>query len=93
MVVAVIAGVVAGALSIVPFRVSTRKIRTVNPTHSLDMLAPFLLTIFASFLVLIAGMVACKLVAPDVIVPFLIAEILAFVIGIIVFVAIPAKRR
>lgn len=93
MVAAVIVGIIVGAASIFPFRVATRKIRTVNPTHSLELLAPFLLTIIASFAILIAGMVVCKLVAPDVAVAYSIAELVTFVVGVIVFGAFVSKRR
>lgn len=93
MVAAVIAGIIVGLASIVPFRVATKKIRTVNPTHSIDMLAPFLLTIAASFVILIAGMIVCKLAAPDVVVAYSIAELLAFVVGVIVFGVLLSKRR
>lgn len=82
-----------GAVSIIPFRVATKKIRSANPTHSLDMLAPFLLTIILSFLILIAGLIICKLVAPDVIMAYAIAELLAFVLGVIVFGFVVSKRR
>lgn len=93
MVAAVIAGIIVGLASIVPFRVATKKIRTVNPTYSIDMLAPFLLTIAASFVILIAGMIVCKLAAPDVVVAYSIAELLAFVVGVIVFGVLLSKRR
>lgn len=93
MVVAVVAGIVVGGLSLIPFWVATKKIRTVNPTHSLDMLAPFLLTIVLSLVILIAGMVICKLVAPGVVAAYAIAELLAFVVGVIVFGVLVSKRR
>ena len=93
MVAAVIAGIIVGVLSIIPFKVATSKIRTVNPTHSIDMLAPFLLTIAASFVILIAGMIVCKLAAPDVVIAYSIAELLAFVVGVIVFGVFLSKRR
>lgn len=92
-VLAVVAAIVVGIASIIPFRVAVKKIRTVNPTHSLDMLAPFLLTIAVSFVILIAGMVVCKLAAPDVIVVYALAELLTFVIGVIVFGVFLSKRR
>ena len=93
MVVAVIVGILVGLASVFPFKVATKKIRTVNPTHSLDLLAPFLLTIAVSFIVLIAGMVICKLAAPDFVIAFSLSEILAFVIGVIVFGVVLSKRR
>lgn len=93
MVVAIIVGILVGFASVVPFRFAAQKIRKVNPTHSLELLAPFILTIAASFVILIAGMVVCKLVAPDVVVAYALAEILAFVVGVIVFGIFMSKRR
>lgn len=93
MLVAVIAGILVGIVSVVPFKFATKRIRKVNPTHSLDLLTPFLLTIAVSFIVLVGGMVVCKLVAPNVVVAYSIAEILAFVAGVIVFGVFLSKRR
>lgn len=93
MVVAVIVGILVGAVSIIPFSVAIKKIRTVDPTHSLNLLGPFLATIAASFVILIAGMVVCKLVFPQVALAYAAAELMTFVIGIVVFGVFIAKRR
>ena len=93
MVVAIIAGILVGIVSLVPFKVATQKIRHVDPTHSLNLLGPFLLTIAVSFIILIAGLVVCKLAAPDVIVAFAFAELVAFVVGVIAFGVYLSKRR
>ena len=78
MVVAIIAGILVGIVSLV---------------HSLNLLGPFLLTIAVSFIILIAGLVVCKLAAPDVIVAFAFAELVAFVVGVIAFGIYLSKRR
>ena len=93
MVLAVIAGIIVGVVSIVPFRVAMKKIRFVDPTHSLNLLGPVLLTIAVSFLVLVAGLIVCKLAAPDVVIPFAVAEFAAFVVGVIVFGVFLSKRQ
>ena len=93
MVVAVIVGILVGAVSIIPFSVAIKKIRTVDPTHSLNLLGPFLATIAASFVILIAGMVVCKLAFPEVALAYAAAELMTFVIGIVVFGVFIAKRR
>ena len=93
MVVAVIVGILVGAVSIIPFSVAIKKIRTVDPTHSLNLLGPFLATIAASFVILIAGMVVCKLTFPQVALAYAAAELMTFVIGIVVFGVFIAKRR
>lgn len=93
MVAAIITGVLLGLISVIPFKVATKKIRTINPANSLSLLGPFLLTIALSFLILIAGMIVCKFVAPDVAIAFSVAEILAFAVGVIVFGAFLSKRQ
>ena len=93
MVVAVIVGIIVGIASVMPFNVAIKKIRTVDPTLSLNLLGPFLLTIAASFAVLIAGMIVCKLAFPDVALVYAASEVVAFVAGVIVFGVVLAKRR
>ena len=93
MAVAIIVAVLVGFVSVIPFNVAIKKIRTVDPTKSLNLLGPFLLTIAASFLILIAGMVICKFAAPDVVVAYSVAELVAFVIGVIFFGVFLSKRR
>lgn len=93
MVAAVIVGILVGIVSVVPFSVAVKKIRTVDPTHSLNLLGPFLLTIAVSFIILVAGMVVCKLVAPDVALGYAAAELVTFVVGVIVFGVYLSKRR
>ena len=85
MVAAIITGVLLGLISVIPFKVATKKIRTINPANSLSLLGPFL--------ILIVGMIVCKLVAPDVVIAFSVAEILAFAVGVIVFGAFLSKRQ
>ena len=45
MVVAIIVAVLVGLVSVIPFNVAIKKIRAVDPTKSLNLLGPFLLTI------------------------------------------------
>lgn len=93
MAVAIIVAVLVGAASVIPFNVAIKKIRTVDPTKSLNLLGPFLLTLAASFVILVAGMVVCKLVAAGVAMAFAAAEILTFVVGAIVFGVVLSKRQ
>lgn len=93
MAVAIIVGIIVGVVSVVPFNVAIKKIRTVDPTSSLNLLGPFLLTILVSFIMLVAGLIVCKLVAPDVVLPFAAAELLAFIVGVLAFGVLIAKRR
>lgn len=93
MVVAIIVAVLVGLVSVIPFNVAIKKIRAVDPTKSLNLLGPFLLTIAASFVILVAGMIVCKLVAPDVALAYAVVELVAFVVGVIVFGVFLSKRR
>ena len=93
IVLGVIVAVLVGLVSVIPFNVAIKKIRAVDPTKSLNLLGPFLLTIAASFVILVAGMVVCKLVAPDVALAYAVAELVAFVVGVIVFGVFLSKRR
>ena len=88
MAVAIIVAVLVGLVSVIPFNVASKKIRAVDPTKSLNLLGPFLLTIAAAFVI-----VVCKLVAPDVALAYAVAELVAFVVGVIVFGVFLSKRR
>ena len=65
MVIAVIAALLVSILSLVPFWVAVKRVRLINETASAGVLGPFLLTIAISFLILLAGIVLCKLIAAD----------------------------
>ncbi|MDO4183299.1 MAG: hypothetical protein Q4E12_06825 [Coriobacteriia bacterium] len=93
MVLAVLAGIVLGLVSIIPFPFAARKGRTIDPSRSMNLLAPLLLTLLVSFVVLVAGMIVCKVVAPDVVIGFVVAEFATFVVAVIVFGIVLTKRR
>lgn len=93
MVVAIIAGVLIGALSIVPFVFAIKKVRYQDPTKQFGLLGSFLLTIFVSFVILMAGMIVCKVAFPNEALTFVISEFITFIVGIIVFGVFIAKRR
>ena len=77
----------------IPFPAAAKKAKTLSGASSMGLMAPFLLTLLVSFAVLVIGMVACKMLAPDVIFAFVIAEFVTFVIGVIVFGISVSKRR
>ena len=93
MVLAAIAGVVVGLISLIPFPIAAKKGRMLDPSKSLNLLAPLLLTLLISFVILVVGMVICKAVAADSIFAFVIGEFAMFVIGVIVFGIFVSKRR
>ena len=93
MVVAAIAGVIVGALGVVPLCVAAKKVRKSSPVGSMDMLAPFLITIIISLVILLGGMLICKVALPDIAKVFAIAEFAAFIIGVLGFGIYVAKRK
>lgn len=85
MAVAVVLGVLAGAVSYLPHVVVTRKARTlVTAGNVAGQLGWFVLAVAVSFALLVVALVACKLAAPDVILPFAVAEIVTFVVVVVV---------
>lgn len=90
--VAVIAGIAVSVLGLVPFKVAMKAIRKVDPSFALNMLGPFLLTVVVSLLILLAGMLACKLIAPEVVVVYSVAELVSFCVGILVM-GVYIRRR
>lgn len=92
MVIAIIAALLVSVLGLVPFRIAIKKIRMVDPTMPMAMIGPFLLTIAASFLILIAGIVACKLLVADSLVVYSLTGLIAFTVGVVVM-GVLSKRR
>lgn len=94
MVIAIIAGIVVGAVALVPFYFAARNAKKIDPTlGSFAMLGPFLLTIVISFAILVVGLVAGKVLAPEVVVPLAIAQFAAFVVGVVAFGIMLAHDR
>ena len=94
MVVAVIVGVLVGLVSIIPFYFAAKNARKIDPTSgSMALLAPFLLTIAISLVILLAGLIVAKLAVPDLALMFAAGEFVAFVVGVIVFGIYLSKRR
>ncbi|MDO4502305.1 MAG: hypothetical protein Q4D06_03900 [Coriobacteriia bacterium] len=92
MVIAVIAGILIGVLGAVPLFVASKKVRKISATSSMDMLAPFLITMAISFIVLICGMIVCRVAFPEMAKFFTIAEFAAFVISVFLFGISVSKR-
>lgn len=93
MLVAIIVGILVGAVCCVPFEVARKKIRTVNPTNSVGLLGWFLMAIALSFVVLAAAMIACRFLAQSAFLPFALSSIATFVIVVIVFGLTAPKRK
>lgn len=81
-----------GIASCLPFKYATGKVRTINPTQGGSLAGLFAVAIVASFAILGAGIVICGLVVRDLLIPYAISEILAFIVSVIVF-GLVSKRR
>ena len=93
MVVEIIVAVLVGLVSVNPFNVAIKKHRAEDPHKSIHLIGPFLLTHAAKLNKHVAEQVVCKLVAPDDALAYAVAELVAFVIGVIVFGVFLSKRR
>ena len=94
MIIAIIIGIVAGLLAIVPFYFAAKNAKKIDPTAgSFSMLGPFLLTIVVSFAILVCVLALGKTISPNNIVPLAVSEFVAFVIGVIVLGVLFAKGR
>ena len=94
MIIAIIVGIIAGLVAIVPFYIAVKNAKKIDPTAgSFSMLGPFLLTIVLSFAILVCALAVGKTVSPDKIVPLAVSEFVAFVFGVIVFGVLFAKGR
>ena len=92
VVIAILIGIVVGAVSVLPFRLAQKKIRGVNPVYSGGLAAWFAVAIGLSFIMLAAGLVVCGFVARDLLVPFLAGEMGTFLVVVIVLGVRTSKR-
>lgn len=87
--IAILLGACAGALSVVPFALGLRRIRTATITDDAfgkTNLAGLLLVVsFASLVVLFGCAIACAMLARDVLLPFAVAEIVVLTASTISF--------
>lgn len=94
MVVAIILGILAGAVSYIPhLLVSVKARKIIVAGNTLGTLGWFVGAIAASFVILFAALVACKLIAADVVLPFAAAEVVTFIVVAIVFGLINNRGR
>lgn len=91
-IVAIVAGIVVGVIGVVPLFVASKKVRKVNPISQMDMLAPFAITMAVSFIILICGMIVCRVAFPDMAKFFTMAEFVAFVLSVFLFGISVSKR-
>lgn len=85
MVIAVLLGVVSGALSFAPLLFGLKMSKKVTQTSNFGHASILILSILASFLILAVTAFLCITFARDVVLPFVVAEALALSVSAIVF--------
>lgn len=85
MVLAIVLGVVTGAVGFIPLVFGLRMTRRVTATSNLGHMGILLLTVFASFIILLGAAIACIMLARDFVLPFVLSEAVALVIVAIAF--------
>ena len=81
MLVAVILGIVFGAISFIPFIVALKASKRVTATSNVSLSSLLLLSVFASFVLLFAGVLGCYFVAKDILLIFAISEVAVVVVA------------
>lgn len=82
MVLGVVLGIVVGVVSFLPLLAGLRRVKQMEAQSSAaGYVGPALLSVAASFVILLGAAIVCALVAHDVALPFAIAEIVTLVVG------------
>lgn len=75
MLLAIVAGVIAGVVSLVPMAVGSHSVKRMDAQNSAaGYLTPMLLAVGGSFIILLLATVACVVVARPYVAPFALAE-------------------
>ena len=90
---AIILGIVFGAVAIVPLWASTFFIKRIPATKITALLLTFIFAILVSLAILIAALLIYNGSAHDTVIPFAIAEVGAFFAGIAVFAVVRLLRK
>lgn len=94
MVLAVIAGIVAGALSLVPMYAGLHSTKRMDAQKSAaGYLTPVLLAVGGSFVILALATVLCVVAARPYVVPFGLAEACTLVVAALGFGIVKALRK
>lgn len=80
MVPAVIAGIVIGAFSFVPYVIALHAAKTVTRTSNFGHMTILLLALVASMIILFGATLVCIFCARDVIFPFALAEVITLAV-------------
>ena len=85
MVAAVVLGIIAGVVSFLPLVLGLRATKHVTRTSNFGHMGILLLSLLVSIIILFGALIACILIARDLVFPFSLAEVLALVVAAIAF--------
>ena len=83
MVIAIIIGILVGIIGYLPFEFALSKLRTLDPTKSAGLAGLFALAIGASFVLLGGGIIACRFIAYDALIPYTVSELVVFLVAVV----------
>ena len=85
MAVAIVLGALSGAAGFLPLYGSLQLAKRVTRTSNIGHMGALLLGVLVSFVILFCTAIACVLLARDLALPFLLAEVLALIVVAIGF--------
>ena len=85
VVVAIVLGAVCGVLGFLPLYMGLRLARKATPTSNLGHAGALLLGVLLSFVLLVIAFIACALVARDLVLPFVLAEVAGLIVSTVGF--------
>lgn len=85
MIAAILLGAVLGVLGFLPLYMGFRLARKATSTSNLGHAGALLLGVLLSFLVLAVAFIVCALVARDLVLPFVLAEVGGLVVSAVAF--------
>ncbi len=93
MALSIILGLLAGFVGFLPLLGALRLTKKVTTTSNFSHMSALLLGVLVSFLLLFGAILTCKLVAPDLVFPFGVAEVAALSVTAIIFGVIKLVRK
>jgi thiamine transporter ThiT len=89
---AIIAGIIAGFIGMLPFLVAHARIKEKMRTDGMAGIATGMIATLISFVILIALLVTCRLLAADYLLPFSLVAIAVFISAMVVYTARLVRR-
>lgn len=90
---AIAVGIIVGVVAFCPLVWGMNKARKATPTSNLGHAGALLLGVLGSFVILAAAVIVCIAAFRDVVVPFVLAEVVALSVAAVVFGVSTLVRR